>query len=475
MTISLQSLLTRSDALSRRLKVEPIEPKLLQRRVAEMSGRLGSAVNPEEIGALQARIHRAIATEGVAALSRRDLRDSCSVFVSPPQAIVGNAATADAIMTEVGRTGRLSALLGLIAAYIDGFSQDDAFLDFADRLRRVLKSWKGKPVPRWLELDQAISFFDPQKAPQKIAAAVLGSDKPADEVLRKLGLDTTIRQHGGLAEAAFLAAAQIIAGKSGLSAIPLQEKLIDWASGGHNAFTFPRSLPRAIDALLLPWLKQDPPNDHRAYLLDRIQSFGGGDPRTKPGGWAAVRSQAPEAFAVMMRWLTRASVFQFFDIVDRSLARDPSGRLMWDYRRRFWTSYLLGTDGAPTIEEAWVAFGSEGAQLARRAARENNDASLASFGTQEDRGSSHAALIMRIGDFVIVDWSHSSKCNFWRRGARNAPPLYQSRYPAGTLYSAPDQIAHSSPSSFSWQKSFAQVIEGKTFWNERPSWRLKRV
>ncbi|NBB16287.1 hypothetical protein GVN21_13050 [Caulobacter sp. SLTY] len=475
MTTSLQSLLGRPDALSLRLKVEPIEPKLLQRKVEQMKGLAGSALPPEAIEILQGRIHRVIASEGPQALSRRDLRDACAVFVSPPHPIVGEAVSADAIMSEVGRTGRLSALLGLIAAYIDGFIQDAAFHDFAARLRKLLKTWRGKPVPTWLELDRTISFFEPDKVPQKIAAAVLGSDRPAGEILRKLGLDSPIRLHGGLAEAAFIAAAKIVASRSGPSVIPLQEKLAEWATGPHGGFAFPKSLPLAIDALLLPWLKEDPPNDHRAMLLDRVQGFGGGDPRTKPAGWAAVRSQAPQAFGVMMRWLTRASVFQFFDIVDRSLARDPEARRMWDYRRRFWTSYLLGTDGAPTIEEAWVAFGAEGAHLARRAARENNDASLGSFGTQEDRSPTHAALIMRIGDLVIVDWSHNSKCNFWHRGDKKAPALYQSRYPAGTLYSSREQLSHSAPASFSWQKSFAQVIEGKAFWSERPSWRLKRV
>jgi hypothetical protein len=117
-----------------------------------------------------------------------------------------------------------------------------------------------------------------------------------------------------------------------------------------------------------------------------------------------------------------------------------------------------------------VAFGDEGARLARRAARESNEPSLAVFGSQEDKGATHAALIMKIGDWTIVDWSHSAKCNFWRRDDKRIPELYQSRYPAGTLYSAPLKHAHPSPGTFSWQRTFASVIEGSSIYFDRESW-----
>lgn len=237
---------------------------------------------------------------------------------------------------------------------------------------------------------------------------------------------------------------------------------------------YPPAFPDAARALLLPWDGEDPPADHRARLIEVLEQLGGGDPRTKPAAWRAVKEQAPQAYSVLMRWLTRASVFQFFDIVDQSLASDPQGRLMWAYRRRFWTSYLLGEDGAPEIEEAWVAFGADGAWLAKKAARENSEAGLAAFGRQEDKSGSHAALIMRIGDLVVVDWSHNAKCNFWRKGDRGIPALYRDSYPRGTLYSAPEQHSHVAPANFSWQRKFAEIIEGRSFYSERKSWRLKR-
>ena len=447
-----------------------------------MQGDGGSPLDPEQTGALQRRLHEAAATKSVDGLKSRDLRDACKVFLHAPEPLIENADTTDAIFQQVEVKGQRSAVFALVAAYIDGFREDEQFAAFAKRIRQLLGRWEGRPISPWPELEKSTGLFDPAKSPKSLAAAVLdGGRTPLDggrtpaEILGGLGLDTVIRQRGRLAETAFIEATRIVASKRGLSAIPLQARIIDWVKDADGRLVFARALPEAASALLLPWADADPPPDHRARLIEVLQSLGGGDPRTKPGAWRPVREQAPQAYAVLMRWLTRASVFQFFDIVDRSLARDPAGRTMWAYRRRFWTAYLLGEEGAPMIEEAWVAFGNEGARLARQAARENAEAGLAAFGNQQDKSETHAALIMRVGDWTVVDWSHSAKCNFWRKGTKGAPQLYQTRYPAGTLYSAPHSASHYSPSTFTWQKNFAEIIEEKRFFVERRSWRPKRA
>ena len=470
----LVSLLGRSDALSARLKVQSIEPVILQKFVASMPGIGGPRLPPEQTAILQRRMHEAAANNAVSELKSRDLRDGCKVFLHAPEPLIENADTAHAIFRRGEIQGQRSALLALVAAYVDGFREGEQFAAFASRIRELLGRWKGRPIAPWPELDKSIALFEPTKAPTNIAAAVLGGDRTPAEILTRLGLDST-RQRSGLAEAAFVAATSIVAAKRGVSVIPVQERIIEWVKDADGGLMFAKALPNAVSALLLPWEDADPPPDHRARLVEVLQALGGGDPRTKPGAWRHVREHAPQAYAALMRWLTRASVFQFFDIVDRSLARDPAGRTMWAYRRRFWTAYLLGEEGAPMIEQAWVAFGNEGARLARQAAKENTEEGLAAFGRQEDKSETHAALIMRVGDWTVVDWSHSAKCNFWRKGTTGAPHLYQARYPSGTLYNAPHSASHYSPSTFTWQKNFAEIIEEKRFFVERRSWRPKRA
>jgi hypothetical protein len=469
----LASFLAQPDALSGRVKVGPLEPFKLQKQVEAMVGSASSALSVEAIGALQMRIREAAAARGLHQLRGRDIREACKVFVQAPHPLISDAATADAVIEEVERTQRRSAVLVLVGTYIDGFEKTDTFDRFSARLRGLIQRWSGRPIDPWPHLHNSLDLFHPSKAPSKIADAVLSSEQSPERVLAAFGLDTDIRRRGGLAEATFTAAAQAVAEQRGERVAALQKRLAEWSTDTNQRFAFPKAFLSAVRGFLTPWVGVDPPPSHRAFLIETLEAFGGGDPRTKPGAWSIVRDHAPDEYRLMMRWLTRASVFQFFDIVDRSLAHDPAGRTMWAYRRKFWTAYLLGEEGAPQIEQAWVAFGAEGAQLARRAARENNEAGLTAFGAQEDKSSVHAALIMRIGDLTIVDWSHNAKCNFWRKGAAGTPELYKPRYPKGTLYSAIEQHSHSAPSSYSWQKTFAGLIEGRHFYSERRSWRPK--
>lgn len=469
----LADLLAQPDALSRRLKVGTLEPVRLQKQVQGIAGSSQPALNVEATGALQMRIREVAAAGRLDQLRGRDIREACKVFVHGPHPLILDRGTADAVIAEVERSQRRSAMLALVGTYIDGFEESEGFQVFAAQLRRLIARWSGRAIDPWPALHATFDLFDPSKAPAKVAAAVLRSDATSVRALADFGLDTDIRRRGGLAEATFTAAALSVAAQRGERVIPLQRRLAEWSADDGRRFAFPKAFLSAVRGFLTPWIGADPPPAHRDFLIETLEAFGGGDPRTKPAAWSAVRDHAPDEYRLLMRWLTRASVFQFFDIVDRSLASDPAGRTMWAYRRKFWTAYLLGEEGAPQIEQAWVAFGADGAQLARRAARESNEAGLAAFGAQEDKSSVHAALIMRIGDMTIVDWSHNAKCNFWRKGSGRAPELYKARYPKGTLYSAIEQHSHSAPSSYSWQKTFAGIIEGRHFYSERRSWRPK--
>ena len=469
----LAGLLARPDALSARLKFGSLEPVKLQKQVAIMTGSGASNLSLEETGALQHRVHEAASLGAMEQLRGRDIREACKVMIQGPTPLIENKNTANALFAEVKRSARRSGILALIGTYLDGFHQSEAFDEFSRRLRPLIQKWEGRAIDPWPELGSSFALFDPSKAPSNIASAVLVSDHSPARTLSAMGLDVGIRQRGGLAEMAFVRAAELIAVELGAKVIPMQQRLAEWAMENDKSFAFPKAFLSAVRAFLAPWTNADPPEAHRAYLIEILQSFGGGDPRTKPSAWRTVREQIPEAYDVLMRWLTSASVYQFFDIVDRSLERDPAGRKMWAYRRKFWTAYLRAEDGEPKIEEAWVAFGDDGAWLAREAAKIHNEAGLAAFGRQHDKSSSHAALIMRIGDLVIVDWSHNAKCNVWKKGDRGSPELYKSSYPAGVLYSAPDQYSHPSPSTYSWQKTIAHVIEGRYPYSERRSWRPK--
>jgi hypothetical protein len=230
--------------------------------------------------------------------------------------------------------------------------------------------------------------------------------------------------------------------------------LIAWSR--HNGqFSYAKLWSNYAKALLEPWARNvEPTPEHKTKIINDLIAYAG-DPRTgSKTKWSKL--DGTTAKGVILKWLTRASVLQFLDIVDRT-----AEVRMWSYRRAFWTSYLL----ANYIDEAWVAFGDNGASLAIDAAKRTNDESLAQFG-RVIRGTGktpdHAALIMKIGDLIITDWSHNGKYNIWPKGYTKAPVLFQGLYSARALSDGPISGAHMNAEGLHWQRKIAQEIAKHT-------------
>lgn len=471
----LKELVAAPKALLARLRVEVPGPVALRQAVAAIEGEAQGASDVEALGVLQSRIATTVRGDGAQQLTRRDLREGCKAFLLPPDPPGRSQDLREALIGEVRALERRAAFFALIDSYIDAFdSEDPDVAATAEQLGLTARVWPWRDGDHWPADITALDLFDPQRAPVRLADLVLRGEASPLDVLNRVGLATPGRRKGGLAAEAFTRACGLVALLRGREAVEAQLRLIDWARDEAGTLAYARAWPDLVDACLTPWTKGEPDNEHKAHLIEALERFGGGDPRIRPERWRSVIDRFPEAYGLLLRWLTRASVLQFLDIVDRSL-RESDAKRMWSYRRAFWTSYLMGTGGGPQIDAAWVAFGDDGARLANQAARESGDRSFAAFGRQEDKSSQHAALIVRIGNLTIVDWSHNAKYNVWQATDRGAPQLFKPRYRLGELYSAPLQESHSAPANFSWQKKLARIIEGRTFWTEKPEWRPRRV
>lgn len=471
----LRTLLDDPKSLLARLRVHAPEPIALQEAVAAIKGQAGALVDVEELQALQARVALTVRDQGARALSRRDLREGCKAFFLPPTPLGRVPDLREAIVAEVNALKRRAAFFALIDSYIDSFQAgDDDVAATAEQLALAAHSWPWRENDHWPDDIKALDLFDPVRAPIRIAEQIMLSKPSPRTVLHRLGLGTPGRIKGRLVEAAFKRACAAISQLRGRKAADAQKRLIEWARDDDGRLAYPGALPELVDACLTPWEASDPDDVHKAHLIETLDHFGGGDPRIHPSRWRQVIDRFPDAYDLLVRWLTRASVMQFLNIVDRSL-RDFDAKRMWSYRRAFWTSYLMGTGGGPRIDAAWVAFGEDGARIATQTARSSGDRSFAAFGRQVEKSPQHAALIIKIGDLTIVDWSHSAKYNVWEAGDKGHPALFKQRYGYGELYSAPLKESHSAPASFSWQKKLARIIERKTFFSEKPDWRPRGV
>lgn len=474
---TLRQIVSDPKALVARMRVGKVEPSEMRRAVLAIENSANSAESTLglDVEELQQRILDLCSAHAFGELSRRELREGCKVILHPPQPIAVQSEVLHGLFAEVERNHRRGAFFAAIDAYLDGFVEDDdTVVSVANKLAALSQRWPWRETDHLRSKLTSLELLDPVRAPRLIAQRVLDSNAHPRDVLRDIGLGTPGRRFGGLAEAAFRQACNKVMHSKGQDAVDGQRVLINWASDDAGKFGYQRVWPEFVEASLLPWEVNEPSEAHKSALLQMLESFGGGDPRARPQRWRTVMDKAPSSYAVLMRWLTRASVLQFLDIVDR-LMPDPAAKLMWDYRRAFWMSYLLSDGSGPGIDAAWVAFGDEGARLANRAARESGDRSFAAFGKQNDKSPQHAALILQMGDLTIVDWSHSAKYQVWKRSDRGSPELFKSLYGRGALYSAPLQESHVSPSSYSWQKRLAQIIEGKAFFSPKPAWKPRRA
>ncbi|MHC2371313.1 hypothetical protein ACVIQT_005961 [Bradyrhizobium diazoefficiens] len=172
---------------------------------------------------------------------------------------------------------------------------------------------------------------------------------------------------------------------------------------------------KAIEALLKPWMNQDPSQNIQHDLITRIVSYYG-DPRVRgrAGAWSSV---SDEHLGTLLRWLTGANIRFFLEIV--SAVEDSH---MWAPREKFW----LGLYNQKRIDAAWVAFSDAGAALARR--KSGNRA--IPFGRQIAGGSRSGTclLILKIGGKIVVEGSSNYKIHIFDEINPRAPKLYQHSY-----------------------------------------------
>jgi hypothetical protein len=176
---------------------------------------------------------------------------------------------------------------------------------------------------------------------------------------------------------------------------------------------------------LSPWANSDPePKIKEVIQRFLLESLG--DPRIDRGAWLGARETARE---VIIRWLAQATLEQFLKVVDHVAERHQ-----WDYRRAFWSAYIE----RGFVSNAWVAFGSSGAQVARKIAETTADPLMKRFATLGGSGPDQAVLLLSIGDLIVADWSHNGRLRIWRKGNGEAPLFSAPAYTAVELRKASD-------------------------------------
>jgi hypothetical protein len=368
-------------------------------------------------------------------LSLREMRLAAGCLFDGQQPIANDERLLDQFLDSLRSIQSRLAIKRLIHSYCTNFDPNHAgIVRIGAFLRESVPTIRAQW--EWPQRHRQYMIFDASRAPHELAKLTIDSVDPR-RVLANVGL----RGHllaGGLSVHVFVAAMKRIQDR--LESQPQLEDIeraIAWVrtDGGETHFSAYRA--ELANALLLPWTRHDPPDEIRQttqnYLLDVL-----GDPRIEHGAWLRADESARDVF---IRWLAQATLEQFLKVVDRLALRHQ-----WDYRRVFWNAYI--EKGA--VANAWVAFGSSGAQVANQIAKNTADKLMLRFGTLAGGGADQAVLLLNIGGLVIADWSHNGKLRIWRRGNKRAPQFNLSSYVAADLRAHPDfETVHLPPDG--WQ------------------------
>lgn len=314
-------------------------------------------------------------------------------------------------LAEVRASHRTTFLGAIVSVYLESFEAD---APHTRALGEALSAVRDRFGARWRVLAEGVpEVFQPDVAPEAIARRMVGMQSPWAE-LKALGLRSP--HAPGLMDVVH--EAYVARLKPHLMVRTELAQLLSWLKPDGQAVARASGASVAIEAVLGHWRNSNPP-DADIDLITRSLTEFYGDPRVQQGGaWASVPA---DCLAVIMRWLTGKDIRFFMDVV--SAVEDSH---MWEPRRRFW----LKLHAQRRIDAAWVAFSQSGAEYARRMLKVRGEGSVLNYG-QQTAGYSRAntsLLVLKCGNKIVVEGSHSYKVHIFREGHPRAPALYQRAY-----------------------------------------------
>lgn len=343
----------------------------------------------------------------------------------------------------------------LVFVYAAEFNATNALIN---RIASQVCTWLAQPAtlagsPLHL-LNTQLSFFNPQRVGHQLALAILDhpeSHSVGNAWLGSIGLwpsfmNTQIVTH---AFKTLVSSTPAYFGNESFS-----YSLIAWA---FHAKTYREQAPlwQFTNALLMPWQASEPSKALRERILKLYcDELSNENPRMHRGHWDEVDAKAK---TLIMRWMTGESLELFFRILRES------AESMWEHRERFWGA--LFKHGV--IDEAWPVLGKEAVRLATRMALSSRE-----FATLRGAQGNQSVLLMRMGDFVFAEWTHSGSLRVATIESGEPPRFYSSQYTAEKLrfisepfefFGGLDGLRHTGSDEGNWQRralSFMRIRMG---------------
>ncbi len=202
----------------------------------------------------------------------------------------------------------------------------------------------------------------------------------------------------------------------------LLQRLLDWVFGGINS----TPIGEYYHAMLSPFDSEVPSPEVQKLLMGTLVSKYG-DPRI--GEWPGLRGndgkfRSDKCVATIKRWLS----IEYLDLFVRIIETTAEDR-QFRPRKRFWLQYFE----KGVISDLTLILASDASAIARRMRRQTENAEYMKWATLKRALPNQSVLLMRLGDLVIAEWSHSGAMQFWKVDNTTAPEFHLPEYFSSAL------------------------------------------
>lgn len=349
-------------------------------------------------------------------------------------------------------------LTPLFFTYCEAFNPgDEWFHGFAGKLVAALAIADGSFAERLKSLQRDVSFFDPGRAPGRLANALMTHPGRLDQAFESHLLWPQFTATA-LGTAAFDAALSL--GDEKLGEWGVIARVLDWAKGLGVPVSKTTHRVKFANSLLNPWLRRKPPDTIKSTLVEFFVRVYG-DPRIEGHRQYQWRDVSPAAVSVLMTWLAGDTLRGFMRVLENTADE------IWRHRQKFWMAYY----NAGYIQEAWLALGAQAAWFANNL---KGDERGMGFGRLDSGASpNQSVLLLKIGHLVFSEWSHNGSLRAYPEGSVGAPELYRNSYHGTDLRAALSmdfhdgfnqnpELRHMNSTGGTWQRKARDFIRQNT-------------
>jgi hypothetical protein len=217
------------------------------------------------------------------------------------------------------------------------------------------------------------------------------------------------------------------------------------------------------EAMLSPFEANAPSPGVQKVLISKIvEKFR--DPRLHI--WPSLsgsngQSRRDTCVATVKRWLSIEYLDLFIKIIE-STAVDR----MFKPRKAFWLKYFEKN----VISDVTLILAADANKAARKMRSELDNAEYMQWATLSGASTNQSVLLMRLGDLIIAEWSHSGAMRFWKTDGKSVPKFHLKEYLGSELRDDSikikvgngyrDSIIHSANGE--WMRSASNVIKHQT-------------